>query len=712
MAKKPPSAKDIKDNKKKAAGTVSRRVPTASLVVQPPPPSWFRRDWLWEMILILSVALSYVPVWKAGFVWDDNVILTINPCIIGPLGLKEIWASKAADICPLTLTTFWVEHAFWGLNPIAYHLVNVLLQGLSAVLLWRVLKCLRVEGAWLGAALWALHPVMAESVAWVTEMKNTESGLFFLCSILFFVEWLRVKESGERSAGGGLKYGFSLLFAALAMAAKSSTVILPFVLWLCAWWIEGRLSWRHVRRTVPRTVPFFLIAIAAGALAMWTQGLQLAEAPDPQWSRTWPERIAAAGETLWFYLGKLLFPHPLMVVYPRWQTDAGQWISYLPLLAAVVLLSILWLRHEAWSHACFFAFAYFVVALLPAMGLLDNTIFRISLVFDHLQYLASIGPLALAGAGLAQLSGFVIPKKPALLARTLCACLLLILGMTTWERASAYESDETFWTDAVLKNPGCLMGYNNLGNYLLQKGRLDEAIAQCQKALEINSTHEKAHYILGLALFQKGQVDEAVWHYQKAVEINPNNAAVHNSLGLALFQKGQAEDSFAQYQKALAINPNHLAAHYNFGNALVQEGRLDEAIGHFQDALKIQPDYAPAHINLGNTFFQEGKLDEAIGQFQEALKINLEPETLFNLGNALLRKERLDEAIEQFQKALKITPNSFPAHYTLGVALAQKGQLNEAIEQFKEALRLQPDFSPAQDALEKVQAFLRQRDGN
>ena len=641
MAKNPPSAKSVKDNKKKAAGkAVSRKVPTASVVVQPPPPSWFRRDWLWGTILILSVALSYVPVWKAGFVWDDNEILTINPCIIGPLGLKEIWASKAADICPLTLTTFWVEHAIWGLNPLAYHLVNVLLQGLNAVLLWRVLKCLRVEGAWLGAALWALHPVMVESVAWVTEMKNTESGLFFLCSILFFVKWLRVRESGERRAGGGLNYGLSLLFAALAMAAKSSTVILPFVLCLCAWWIEGRLSWRYVRRTIP----FFLIAIAAGALAMWTQGLQLAKAPDPQWTRAWPERIAAAGEALWFYLGKLLFPHPLMTVYPRWQTDAGQWSSYLPLLAAIAIFSVLWLRHEAWSRACFFAFAYFVVALLPAMGLLDNTIFRISLVFDHLQYLASIGPLAVAGAGFARLSGFVIPKKRVLLSPALCVCLLLILGMTTWQRASAYESDETFWTDAVLKNPACFMGHNNLGNDLLQKG--------------------------------------------------------------------QAEDAFAQYQKALAISPNYVAAHYNFGNALVQEGRLDEAIGQFQEALKTQPGHASAHINLGNALFQEGRLDEAIGQFQEALKINPEAETLFNLGNALLRKERLDEAIEQFQKALAITPNSVPAHYTLGAALAQKGQLNEAIEQFEEALRLKPDFSAAQDALEKVQAFLRQRDNN
>jgi protein O-mannosyl-transferase len=655
---------------------------------------------------MLSVILSYAPVWKAGFVWDDNTILTTNPCIVGPLGLKEIWATSAADICPLTLTIFWVEHALWELNPLPYHLVNVLMQGLSAVLLWRVLKSLRVEGAWLGAALWALHPVGVESVAWITEMKNTESGLFFLLSIIFFVRWLRAKEPGEGTKGG-LSYVLSLLFAALAMAAKSSTVILPFVLCLCTWWIEGRLSWR----SVTRTVPIFLMAIAAGALAIWTQGLQLARAADPQWARAWPERLAGAGEALWFYLSKLLLPHPLITVYPRWQIDAGQWISYLPLLAMIVILSILWLRHEAWSRACFFAFAYFVVALLPVLGLIDNSIFRISLVFDHLQYLASIGPLALAGAGLARLSGFVIPKKRALLS-SLCACLLLILGMATWQRTLAYENDETFWMDTLAKNPACWIGHNNLGNDLFEKGRVDEAITHCQKALEIEPNYAEAHYILGLALFQKGQVDEAVGHYQRAVGIKPNYAEAHNNLGLALFQKGQVEDAFVQYQKALAISPNYVAAHYNLGNALFQKGRLDEAIDQFQEALEIQPGFAAAHINLGNALFQKGRLDEAIDQFQEALEINPEAETRFNLGNALLQKGRLEEAIEQFLKALAITPNSFQTHYTLGVALAQRGQLDEAITQFREVLRLKPDFSLAKDALEKVQAFVRQREGN
>ena len=177
-------------------------------------------------------------------------ILTANPCIVGPLGLKEIWTTSAADICPLVLTTFWVEHALWGLAPLPYHLVNVLMHGACAVLLWRVLRSLRVQGAWLGAALWALHPVEVESVAWITEMKNTESGLFFLLSILFFVRWLRAKDLDGRT-GGGWNYALTLLFAALAMASKSSTVILPVVLCLCAWWMEGRWHWRNAGESGP-----------------------------------------------------------------------------------------------------------------------------------------------------------------------------------------------------------------------------------------------------------------------------------------------------------------------------------------------------------------------------------------------------------------------------------------------------------------------------
>jgi hypothetical protein len=288
--------------------------------------------WTLGSILVLSVVLAYTPVWRAGFIWDDATHLTANPCIVGPLGLKEIWTTSAADICPLVFTTFAAEHALWGLDPLPYHLVNVLIHGACALLLWRVLRSVRVEGAWLGAALWALHPVEVESVAWITEMKNTESALFFLFSILYFVRWLTARDAAEPT-GGERNYALSLLFAALAMASKSSTVILPIVLCLSAWWMEGRWS----SRNAIRVLPFFVLSIASSALSIWTQGLQLATFTDPQWVRSWPERLVTAGDAIWFYLGKLLWPNPLITIYPRWQLNAAHWSAYLPLLAVVVL---------------------------------------------------------------------------------------------------------------------------------------------------------------------------------------------------------------------------------------------------------------------------------------------------------------------------------------------------------------------------------------
>jgi tetratricopeptide (TPR) repeat protein len=557
-----------------------------------PPQCWFRGDWFWGLFLIGSVILTYSPIWQAGFIWDDDAVLTANPCIVGPLGFKEIWTTSAADICPLVLTTFGIEHALWGLAPLPFHLVNVLLHGASAVLLWRVLRSLRVQGAWLGAALWALHPVEVESVAWITEMKNTESGLFFLLSILFFAKWLRAKEPDERTVIGW-NYALTLLFAALAMASKSSTVILPVVLCLCAWWLDGRWNWR----TAVRVFPVFLMSIAAGVLSIWTQGLQLATMTDPQWARTWPQRLAAAGDAVWFYLGKLLWPHPLIVIYPRWQIDGGQWASYLPLLTILAVSTFFWLRRERWFRAYFFSFAYFTMALLPVLGLIDSPIFRYSLVFDHFQYLASIGPLALAGTGLVWFANFVIPKKPWFHS-ALCAELLLILGMASWQRTRIYASQETLWTETLTENPKSWLAQNTVGLIFFSRGQWDEAVTQFQNVLQIYPNFADAHCNLGSALFQRGQPEEGVAQFQKALEINPNLLEAHSNLGSIFLQKGRLNEAIVQYQEALEINPSSCPTHYNLGNALWQEGQLEKAIMQFQETLRLNPDFAAAQDSL------------------------------------------------------------------------------------------------------------------
>ena len=375
--------------------------------------------------------------------------------MIGPLGLKEIWTSTQAVYYPLVLTIFWALHKLFGLNPLPYHLLNIFLHAASAILVWRVLKILQVRGAWLGAALWALHPVMVQSVAWITELKNTQSCLFYLLSILFFLKWgdqgRTVSRPPQRRTGErrSLVFALSLLFFLLATLSKPSVVMLPFVLALCIWWMRGRIRWRDM---LP-LAPFALISVVASAWTIWEQRFH-ARAVGPDWVQTFPERLIIAGKALWFYLGKLVWPHRLIFIYPRWHVDSSKVVAYLPLMAAMAALIALWFVRTQWGRALFFAAAYYVISLFPVLGFFSVYFFRYSFVSDHFQYLASMGPLALTGAGIATLLGrfcetqdhfvsrpdtvtrsgttIASPRWRLFLSGGLCGTLLVSLGFLTW----------------------------------------------------------------------------------------------------------------------------------------------------------------------------------------------------------------------------------------------------------------------------------------
>jgi len=570
-------------------------IATGANLISPQKHSWLSRDWLWGLILILAVVLVYSPVWWAGYIWDDNTHLTNNPCIVGPFGLREIWTTKAASIYPLTLTTFWIEHKMWGLAPLPYHLVSVLTQAACAIMLWQVLRSLRVPGAWLGAALWALHPVQVESVAWIAETKNTQSCLFYLLSILFFLKLLKERDAGVRIKSDW-NYALTLLFAALAMTSKFSTVVLPMVLCLCTWWLERRWQWRRLLQLAPI---FAMSALTAG-ITLW-YGSVAQVLLSERLLRSWPERIVTAGDVFWFYVGKLIWPPPLLAMYPRWQIDASQWISYLPLLAAIILLLVLWLNRKTWARPYLFALAYFLVVLFPFLGFFDQSFWRFSFVEDHLQYLAGMGPLALIGAGMLWLANLYIPTKPWL-QYGLCAVLLLTLGIASWQRAWAYQSEETLWTDTLKKNPNCWFGYNHLGAVFDQKGQIDQSILCYRKSVEIKPDNFFGQDALSSELQRKGQFEEAVIHSQKAVELGPDFAEARNNLGLALAQNGQLDEAITQFQNALEmaleIDPKRSDFHNNLGNAFLKAGQVSNAIDEFEMALQINPHNAQAQQNL------------------------------------------------------------------------------------------------------------------
>ena len=684
-------------------------------------------DWLSGLILVAGVVAAYLPVWNVGYIWDDDIMLTANGCVVGPFGLKEIWTTGAADICPLTLTTFWLENKLWGLAPLPYHLVNVFLHAASAVLLWRILRHLRIPGAWIGAALWAIHPVQVESVAWIAEMKNTESCLFYLLSILFFLRWLETRATADPGKARW-NYALILVFAALAMMSKTSTVILPVELFLCGWWMKGgRWEWRSALEFWP----IWLMSIAAAILSIWTQ--QLRGASDPEWIKSTLQHLATAGAAFWFYLGKLIWPHPLLMIYPVTDVVPLAPFTYLPLLALVAAFVVLWVKQEAWSRPWLFAFGYFLVALLPVLGLAKNTFFDYSPVFDHFQYLADMAPLALAGAGLVRLVELMAPGK-IWAVRGSAALILVLLGMASYRQAGIYKNEVTLWNYELAKYPDCWAAYtnlgvelskngqtedakgyfekaltlhpndarteNDLGQLLDKEGHTNEAIYHFQKALDVVPVYAHAHQHLGDILAQQGKIDEAITHYRQALDNSPNDPAILVSLGVALAQKGETDEAMTHFQKALDLYPNYAEAHYNLGNVLVQRGQADEAIIHFRKALELSPNDFRIHNNLARALAQTGQVDEAIGQLQMTLESDPNNSVLHqNLGRLYAQKGNLDETMAEFQKAIDLDPNNPHGYSLMGNALLHMGKVDDAIAQFKKALAIDPSNVEARNNL-------------
>ena len=644
---------------------------------------------VWQgALIVLFVFLAYLPALRGGFIWDDDAHLTANPCIVGPLGFREIWTSSAATYYPLVLSSFWVQHAIWGLNPLPYHLVNIAMHAACAVLLWLVLRCLKVRGAWFGAALWGLHPVQTESVAWITELKNTQSCLFYLLAIWFFLKWRTAGTFAGRK-GTEWDYALALLCAVLAILSKASTVMLPVVLGLVWWWSDGCWRWRNLFRLAP----IFIISAAASGWTIWEQQFH-SGAVGPEWSQSRPERLVIAGKAVWFYLGKLLWPHPLIFIYPRWGIDASRPTAYLPVLALGVTLFLLWLNRRGRTGPVFFAFACFVISLFPVLGFFNVYFFRYSFVGDHFQYLASLGPLALAAAVITTALDLFKKGKP-FLEPVFCGTLLLVLGLLTWRQCGTFANMETLWRDTLAKNPDCWLAHNNLGLLLNNQGRNEEAMEHYRKAVQIDPNDFEALYNLGIALAAQGQFNEAIENFRKAIQIKPNDCDALNNLGIALAAQGRFDEAFENFRKAIQINPNDCDALDNLGTALAERGQFDEAIENYHKAIQINSNRPQTFFHLGTILGQSGRTREAVVQYREALRLN--PNLAGALNNLawILASNPDDElrngaeAVRLAERACELTHYGKPVFIgTLAAAYAEARRFGEAVETAKRALNL------------------------
>jgi protein O-mannosyl-transferase len=586
---------------------------------------------LWQAALMgLLVFIAYIPALHGDFLWDDDTHITANPALRTLGGLRDIWFKPGAtcQYYPLTFTGFWTGYHLWGLNPPGYHLLTLWFHVLASVLFWQVLVRLKVRGAWLAGAIFALHPVNVMSVAWMTELKNTLSATLALGSVWAYLCFARLgvyaaagKETGRAASGAaGIVisawrwYGLALALFVLAMLAKTAVSFVPVSLLLITWWQRQRLGWREVWPVLPMAglVPLF------GAMTVYVE--RLTGASGEKFSLGILERVLISGRSFWFYLGKLFFPYPLTFIYERWTVDAGVWWQYFYPAATVALLAGLWWWRGRLGRGPLVALLHFYVStsLLILGVVLYMT--QYSFVSDHWQYFGCMGVIGLVAAGMT--AGFerVAPSK-SLLKPVLCSLLLLLLGLLTWRQCGIYRDSETLWLDTLAKNPACWMAHNNLCYALLLKGQTDEAIRQAQEALRLKPDDAEAHINLGKALDKMGQTDEAIRQYREALRLKPNSANAFNNLGTALGEKGQTDEATRLFQEALRLKPDYAEAHYNLGVVFDLKGQTDEAIRQYREALRLKPDFAEAHNNLGATLYRKGQTNEALSQFQEALHL-------------------------------------------------------------------------------------------
>jgi tetratricopeptide (TPR) repeat protein len=648
-------------------------------------PSLWCHDWLPGFFLLVVTIMAYQPAWRAGTIWDDDKHIT-QPELRSLNGLARIWTQPGAtqQYYPLVHSVFWVEHKLWGDATAGYHWVNILLHAFSALLLARILRQLKIPGAWLAAAFFALHPVEVESVAWITELKNTLSGMFYLSAALAYLGFDRNRNWGNYAAALGLFL--------LGLMSKTVIASLPAALLVVFWWQRGKLPWK---RDVLPLIPFFLAGIGAGLFTAWVER-KFIGAEGAEFNFSIIERFLIAGRAAWFYLGKLFWPVDLAFIYPRWNVSQTVWWQCLFPAAALLLLGVfVWRRWRGLLAGLLFFFG----TLFPALGFFNVYPFRYSFVADHFQYLASLGPLTLAAAGITALPGFFWKRKP-ILEPMMCAMLLLVLGTLTWKQCGMYANIETLWLQTIRLNPDCWMAHLNLGTIVLQKGRVDEATARFQKALAIKPDYAEAQYNLGLVSFKLGRMDEAITQYQKALAIKPDYTDAFYNLCLSFSKQGRLDEAISYYQQALQINPDFLDAHIGLGNILLQTGRVDDAIIHFQEALEINPDLAEACCNLGVALSQKGRVDEAIAHFQRALQIKPDyADAFYNLGFSYRQQGRLDEAIANYQKALQIEPANPKALNNLAWLLATCPEAsprngNKAVELARQANTLTGGKNP------------------
>lgn len=646
--------------------------------------SFTRKDWAFAALLLVATLAAYYPAWFGKPVWDDDAHLTA-PGLRSIGGLYKIWFVPGAtqQYYPLVHSAFWVQSKVWGYAPAGYHFVNIVLHVFCAVMLARILRFLAVPGAWLAAAIFALHPIEVESVAWITELKNTLSGAFYLGAALAYLRFDRDRKPRL--------YWIALALFVLGLFCKTVIATLPAALLVVFWWKRGRLSWK---RDAEPLIPFFVMGIAMGLVTARVEKDQIIGGEAASFSLMPAERFLVAGRAFWFYIGKLLWPADLAFMYPRWHVSQGVGWQYLFPLVAVAFVAVLWVLRSR-SRSPLAAVLFYGGTLFPALGFIDAYPFLFSYVADHFQYLAGAGIITLVAAGGVMLHDRLQGAQKHF-AQAAAVAILAVLAALTWRQCRMYADAHTLYTKALEKNPGWWTAWNNLGNELLAQGKTDEAMDYFNKVLALRPGDANAENNLGQSYFQKGDVAQAVVHFEKALLAHPDKPlpVANVNLGNILLRQGHVDEAMAHYQAALKIQSRNPNAHNGLGNVYYHQGNLDGALAEYQSALETDPDSATIHNNIGNILLQKEDVSGAFAEYEKSIRLQPEyVEALNNLAWLLATSPTREmrngaRAVELAEKADRLAGNRAGILGTLAAAYAEAGRYPQAVAAAEQARRL------------------------
>src|SRR5438128_4943395 len=586
--------------------------------------------WLLPVLIALVTFVPFLPTLDNQFVnWDDDDNLVENPHYrgLGWTHLRWMWTtSHIGHYAPLTWMPFGLDYLLWGMNPVGYHLTNLLLHAANAAVFYLVAR--RILGlalpgpaqrgnvglaasAAFAALLFAIHPLRVESVAWATERRDVLSGLFYLLTLLVY---LRAGEQGERGRSG---YWASVGLFVCALLSKSMAVSLPVVLLILDVYplrrLGGARGWwgEPARRIYLEKIPFVLLALAAsgGAFIPVIGGRHMPSLNE----LSVLGRPAVSAYGLRFHLWKTVFPVSLSPLYELRGQDplALPFLLSYGVVPAVTALALI-LRHRLPGLPA--AWLAYVVILLPVLGIFQN---GPQIAADRYTYLAGLGWALLASAGM-----LAAWRRRSFRVTGLAVVVLLGFGTLTWNQVRVWHDSEKLWSHAVAIDPGSSIGQLSLGLALARHGKLAEAVEHYEAALRLEPGYADAHANAGAALTRQGKLAEAIAHYEQALKTKPDHADAHSNMGAALVGQGKLAEAIEHYQQALRAKPDHADAHTNLGEALAQQGKLDEAIEHYRQALEIRPESADAHNDWGLALARQGKLAEVVRHYKEAVKLS------------------------------------------------------------------------------------------